>query len=127
VYRIFDQQSTVYHQNMRRILNACFPGLAFSDQMRKTWIADAYLCSAPKEGGNVPAASWRTSARDYLMPQLQLLRDRVIVALGSKAQQRLKVYDGQFLRAGSAAPPGSNFRGARESWNQIPEHVRLKR
>jgi hypothetical protein len=37
-YRIFDQRRDQYHRNIRGILDACFPDLAFSHQMRRTWI-----------------------------------------------------------------------------------------
>jgi hypothetical protein len=53
-------------------------------QLRKTWITEAYLCSARVEGGHVRALSERTCAHDYLLRQLRLLRDRAIVALGGK-------------------------------------------
>ena len=84
-YRDFEGMANPFHRNIRSILDECFPGLDFLHQMRRTWITDAYLCSAPVEAGNVPAASWKTCARSYLLPQLRLLEDRAIVALGRKA------------------------------------------
>jgi Uracil DNA glycosylase superfamily len=120
VYRYFDPPATLYHRNMRRIIDSCYPGLDFEEQLAKTWITDAYLCSAPVEGGSVRAASWRACATDYLRPQLELLRGRVVVALGRKAQQRVDSFEGPVLNAGSVAPPGCNFKGVRQSWNAIP-------
>jgi len=59
VYQHFEEPATLYHRNVRKILDACFPGLGFAEQMRRAWITDAYLCSAPVEGGNVPGADHR--------------------------------------------------------------------
>jgi hypothetical protein len=124
VYGMFDPPATLFHRNIRTILDACFPKFDFSQQMRRTWITDAYLCSAPEEGGSVRAASWRTCSRNYLLPQLRLLRDRKIVALGRKAEQRMRGFDGPFLYAGAVAPPGCNRPDVRESWTRIPQYLR---
>jgi len=123
VYQHFEEPATLYHRNVRKILDACFPSHGFAEQMRKAWIVEAYLCSAPTEGGNVPATSWRTCARDYLVPQLEILRDRAIVALGRKAQQRVRAFDGPVLVAGAVSPPGCNLAAVRESWDAIPDYV----
>ncbi|MEW6059807.1 MAG: hypothetical protein AB1551_06670 [Actinomycetota bacterium] len=104
-YRAYEQATTLYYRNVRTILDGCFPGIDLAEQMRMVWITDAYLCSAPVEGGSVPAASWRTCAHDYLLPRLALLRDRAIVVLGRKAQARVAAFDGEVLAAGSVAPP----------------------
>jgi hypothetical protein len=130
-YRDFDQayrdsdRNKDFHRNIRRwILDKCFPNLDFSHQMRRTWITESYLCSAQVEGGNVRAVSWRTCARNYLLPQLWLLKDRTIVALGQKAQQRMQGFDGPFLRMPAAGPPEGNKFSTRESWKAIPQYLR---
>jgi uracil-DNA glycosylase len=95
--------------------------------MRRTWITESYLCSAPVEGRNVRAASWRTCARNYLLPQLELLKDRAIVALGkTKAQPRIEALalDIPFLRMPAAGPPEGNKSSARESWKAICQYLR---
>jgi hypothetical protein len=129
-YRALERRCSQFHINLRYVLDLCWPDLELTAQLRKTWITESYLCSAAKEGGSVPARSWRCCARDYLIPQLELLHDRVIVALGSKAQNRTKGLPGVH-GARAVAPPGSNKPGARESWNQIPswlaEHKRSRR
>jgi hypothetical protein len=84
---------------------------------------DAYLCSAKQEGGSVPAKCWRACARDYLSPQLRLLQDRPIVALGRKAQGRVGSCGVPFIKAFSVAPPGCNYRKARPSWEVIPDRL----
>ena len=117
--------TTLFHKNIRRILDSCWPQVTLEDQLRKTWFVDTYLCSARVEGGTVPAKSWRRCGIDYLGPQLRLLSDRAIVALGRKAQKRTQAaFDGKFLGVGSAAPPGCHWPGVRQSWETIPPYVR---
>jgi uracil-DNA glycosylase len=58
----------------------------------------------------------------FLDRQLDLFPGAVVVALGSKATKRLR--GRTFLSAFAAAPPGCNFRGARESWERIADAVR---
>jgi hypothetical protein len=127
-YRDFDQMANPFHREIRRILDECFPNLDFSQQMRRTWITDAYLCSARVEGGHVPAVSWRTCARDYLLPQLRLLKDRAIVALGGKAKDRMAdtgEFDGRFLHVHH--PSARDRSRARETWREIPPYLHEKR
>ena len=78
-----------FNTNFCRILDACWPDLSRYEQLRRTWRAESYLCSAPRQGGDVPKASWSVCGRDYLAPQLPLLVDRAMVACGGKAQRRL--------------------------------------
>jgi hypothetical protein len=126
VYRIFDTSRRRYHRNFRSILDLCFPNLDFSQQMRRTWITESYLCSAPHVGGDVTPESERTCARGYLRPQLELLRDRAIVALGGKAKDRI-VDTGQFDVLPVHHPSARDQRKARESWRKIPPYLREKR
>jgi hypothetical protein len=119
-YRHLERRSSQFHRNLRYVMDLCWPGLTLRAQLRKTWITESYLCSARVEGGSVPVRSWRRCTSDYLIPQLELLEDRVIVALGSKARERAKAFAGHVHPAWAVAPPGSNRPEARESWNQIP-------
>ncbi|MBI5142015.1 MAG: hypothetical protein HZA20_07455 [Nitrospirae bacterium] len=63
----------------------------------------------------------------HLSKQLELLPHALVVALGGKAQKRLRsIGFTEFLPAFAAAPPGCNFAGAKESWEQIPIELRYK-
>jgi len=120
VYRFvrecFAKERTRFHRNVRNLLNGCFrPDLDFDFQLRKVWLTESVLCSAEREGGNVPAAAWRACRADYLQAQLRLFDRPVVAALGSKAQGRTKSIPG-VLPAFAVAPPGCNFTGAKESW-----------
>jgi hypothetical protein len=113
-----------FNVNFRGVLNDCWPGLSPYAQMRRTWKAESYLCSAPREGGSVPRSSWSVCGRDYLKPQLLLLADRAIVACGSKARDRIRALGfTQFLEVPALAPPGVNQPGAREKHREIPEYL----
>jgi hypothetical protein len=129
VYRIFERSHAPFHSNIRWILDECFPGLCFSQQMRRTWITEAYLCSLRPGKKNAPARSWEKCAENYLLPQLQLLKDRKIVALGGKAQsrvralRRLRGFDCRFREALHPSVRPLDLPRARESWKKIPPYL----
>ena len=126
-YRCMKLGTDQFHRNVRHILNLCFPEDSFDSQLCKTWMTESLLCSAPKEGGSVKASSWRACAACYLKPQLDLLSQAFVVALGSKAQSRLKSIGIPFFPAGAAAPPGCNFPSAKSSWDEVAKILRERR
>ena len=78
-----------FHRKLKCLLNLLFPGLPLNRQLRKVWITQTYLCSAPTESGRVPKASENECARRYLSKQLKLLRGKPVIALGKgKAHRR---------------------------------------
>jgi uracil-DNA glycosylase len=64
-------------------------GLGLDKQLRQIWRTNSVLCSAVVEGGNVPNAIVRTCISSYLKPQLALVPNAMVAALGRKAQNRL--------------------------------------
>ncbi|MDE0241072.1 MAG: hypothetical protein OXQ84_12910 [bacterium] len=123
-YRCFRDGVDLFHRNMRRILDLAFPGLALDDQLRRAWITNTYLCSAPEEAGNVPAAASIACGGTYLRAQLELLPDAPVIALGRKAHERVKRLGSaipdlanRLFSAYAASPPGCNRRGAYSSWS----------
>ncbi len=123
----FGRGTDLFHRNVRLILNSCWPDLDFNGQMRKAWLTESVLCSAAKEGGSVPAATWRECGHRYLVKQLSSVPDALVVALGGKARDRLRsIGVSNFLEAGSVAPPGCNRREVRASWRAIPEELRRR-
>jgi len=118
----------LYHRNLKQILELCWPEESLDIQLRKVWITNSVLCSAPQEGGGVSAAVTRECAARFLVPQLRLFQHAVIATLGSKAATRLeRVGVTNFIRAGAAAPPGCNRREVRESWQKIANAVQARR
>ncbi|MFJ4192797.1 hypothetical protein [Pseudomonas sp. NPDC089534] len=115
-YQCMAHGTDLFHRNVRHILNLCFPNDSFDRQLQKTWMTESLLCSAPKEGDQVSASAWRTCSMCYLKPQLDLLSQAFVVALGHKAQARLSSIGIPFFAAFAASPPGCNFNGARDSW-----------
>jgi hypothetical protein len=124
----FETGKDQFHRNVRAILDSCWPGLSLRDQLKKVWMTESVLCSATKEGGSVSAAATSECGTRYLAPQLQLLPHALVVALGGKAQKRLRAIGFQtFLPAFAVAPPGCNFSGARESWEGIAIELRRRK
>ncbi len=123
-----------FHANMRKILNLLVPDKHLSKQLRKVWISETYLCSAPNEGGGVPAVAERACARKFLLRQLSLLPDLPVVALGGKAQKRIRRLlsdvpglEHRLIDAWAASPPGANSPKARQSWVLAADQVRAFR
>ena len=107
-----DGRPTPFHRNLRRILDFCWPGCTLDEQLQKTWITPTVLCSASISGGPVPSVVENACAKRYLLPQLQLLPDAFVLALGGKAGARLR-------RAGRRADAAAQHPSARP--NSMPE------
>ena len=127
-YRCFRDGVDLFHRNMRRILDLAFPGLALDDQLRRAWITNTYLCSAPEEAGRVPAAASIACAETYLQAQLALLPERPVIALGGKAHTRVRRLRSaipdladRLFSAYAASPPGCNHSAAYPSWSAAVE------
>ena len=114
----------LFHRNLRKVLSLIFPGLEFAGQLKKAWITETYLCSAPQETGPVRSQSERWCARQYLAKQVALFDGRPIIALGRKAQQRAKPYAPNLIEAYAIAPPGCNRKAALPSWEAAATRAR---
>jgi hypothetical protein len=126
--KCFCEGKDFFHRNVQFILKQCWPGLAIDQQMRKALLIDSVLCSAKVECGSVPPNSSRHSVASYLSPILELVPQALIVGLGNKAQNRMKmggIYN--FQSAISVAPPGCNRHGAKDSWCKIAENIHQRR
>lgn len=121
----FADGKDLFHRNIRTLLNLCWPQLTFEEQMRKTWITDSVLCSAPKECGPVHRDMEQACAFRFLVPQLRQFPSALVVALGRKADERLRRAGiTGFEYAYSVAPPGCNHKPARTSWERVAALVR---
>ena len=80
---------TPFHRNMRQILDCFFPGQSLAEQLKKTWTTNAVLCPAQVSGGPHLARVEAACANTYLAPQLALLDNAFVLALGNKARDRL--------------------------------------
>jgi hypothetical protein len=118
----------LFHRNVRKILEMCWPNMPFEQQMHKVWLTESVLCSAPKEGGRVSRSASMACGERYLLGQLALFPHALVVALGSKARNRLRAFGvTDFLSAYAAAPPGCNMPQALESWKQVPVELARQR
>lgn len=126
--RCFAEGTDLFHRNVRHVLDLCFPSQGIREQLRKAWLTESVLCSAAKEGGHVPVAVSRNCANTYLVPQLQLMSNAFVAALGSKAQSRL-IAAGvtNFFPAAAVAPPGATRPAAKASWVALAEEFRERR
>lgn len=112
----------VFHRNIRLIMDDCFPGLTFDEQLRYVWLTDSVKCSASREGGNIPVATARECCSRYLEREIALFPQAIIVALGRKAAKRLKAAP-NILEVAAAAPPYGVRKEAKATWKAISEAV----
>jgi hypothetical protein len=116
-WKCLETKKELFHKNVRHIIDLCFPGMSFKEQMRYTWRTNAVLCSAKVECGRVPKEIEFECVNRYLMSQLNLFNNAKIIALGAKARDRLiRAGVKNFIPAWSAAPPGCNRQEAKKSW-----------
>ena len=124
-YHAFETRMDAFHKNIRLIMNMCWPDLSFDERLRKVWITNSILCSVNSRYEEIPQYVEKKCAEKFLLPQLKLFPNALIVAMGNKAEKRMKnigVID--FISVDSAAAPGGNTVKAKESWKKIP--VELK-
>lgn len=124
-YQCYESGKDLFHRNVRYILDLFWPGMTFSEQMRRTWITESVLCSAKMEGGSVPEQASQSCVDRYLRPQLRILNDCSILALGRKAERRTSGMP-NVTPVAAAAPPGCNRRGAKESWIKAADEFRKR-
>ena len=123
-YKCFEYGKDLFHRNVRSIMKSCWPADSFRIHMEKVWITESVLCSALKESGSVPTSICRYCADKYIKKQIELFKHAKVVALGSKAKNRLeKAEIRNFLPAFAAAPPGCNKKEAIRSWNEISVYL----
>lgn len=128
----FERQQSPFHRNVAFLLSCCWPGLAFAEQVRRTWITEGVLCSAKASTARVPAVVERECATRYLRRQMEILPDAFVIALGRKAERRLRLADrAPDVTVIAAGLPAGNWSTARPSWEQagraFQDHQRARR
>lgn len=119
----------LFHRNVRSIMDMCWPGMSFDQQSRKVWLTESVLCSAGSEGAHVSQRVSIECGGRYLLPQLRLFPDSLIVALGRKARDRLLrlgIDASRFYAASAVAPPEGNKPAARKTWEGIPTRLQSR-
>lgn len=131
----------LFHENLRRILDMCWPDASFEQQLRKVWLTDSVLCSAREEAGRVIDQISLVCGRRYLRRQVNLFKNNrpfendnasLIVAVGGKARDRLRSLGfgaSDFISVYSVAPPfaQTNYAEALASWERIPAELNRRR
>jgi hypothetical protein len=111
---------SAFHVNLQTILNKCWPGLSFEEQMKRTWITESVLCSAKVSAGPLKKDVAKACAETYLQRQLALFPGRFVACLGGKAEQRMKWAGLPYnFKAGAPGLPGGNFKSSKESWAKL--------
>ena len=125
----YEDKTKPLHRNMRYILDLIFPKQSLAQQLRRTWVTETYLCSAPEPGAYVRTEPAKACAKHYLAPQLCLFPGRPVVAFGTKAQVRVKhIADlvpsllERLIVAHAAAP--RDYSRARQSWREAAQRAR---
>jgi len=127
-FHYHQRQQDQFHRNVRQVLDLCWPGISFETQLSRVWMTESVLCSAKRECGPVSSSTERACGERYLLRQLALFPNALIVTLGTKAKRRLRALGlKDFLAVGAVAPPGCNQAKVRDSWRRIPEELALRR
>ncbi len=106
-----------FHGNLKYVLNACWPGLTLIDQLKRTWITEATLCSAETSTGPIRRQIEAECTSRYLKKQIALFPGAFILALGSKAANRLRSAEIPFHYAARAVGRPIGIRvEAEQSW-----------
>jgi len=124
VGRMFRESTDPFHENIRTILSSCWPNLSIEDQFRKVWMTNSVLCSAKTETGRIPVSITRFCGKRYLLAQLNLFPNALIVAMGKKAKGRLEDLGiSDCLVVSSPARPEGSKKRAKDSWKRISEEL----
>lgn len=117
-----------FHRNVRRLLDICWPHMAFDEQLSKVWMSESVLCSAKKECGAVPRAVIRECGERYLKKEIDLFPNALVVALGAKARDRLQLLGIEnFESAIAMSPRGCNSPEALKSWERVGDCIAARR
>ena len=120
------------HENVRTLIRRCFRGMSLVEAMRRVWITESVLCSAPSPGARIRPGIERFCAEQYLLHQLRLFPNATIAAMGrNKAVKRLKRYKdripNRIVECGAVYPPGCNFKSTKGSWDTLVDIVTRQR
>lgn len=125
-YHSFKTGRGVFHQKARAFFDLCWPGLTFEDQLRRVWVTESVLCSAEWSTGPVAREVEMECGARYLIEQLKLFPNAMVVALGSKAKKRLSRLGLHRIHSAYAfGLPGCNKEEALPSWVRISEHLNV--
>ena len=114
-FSAIEDEASPFQKRLKYLLNYLF--LDIQDQLdlqlRKTWITETYLCSIRPSKKDAPPLAKQECVDRYLAPQLDLLSERPVIALGGIAYKQAQelipdVYLKQFLH------PSARFRTDKE-------------
>jgi len=110
-------RNSAFSRNLTFILECCWTPLDLEAAIQRTWITESVLCSA--EYPCAPVLSAATCTSNYLIQQLHLFPAAFLVALGRKAQGRLRSLGYDAAYAPSPAKPSGNWHSSKHAWEQL--------
>ena len=127
-YKCFAEEKDTFHQKAKWFMRRLYPCLSFDEQLRHVWMTESRLCSIANETGSQRDP---TCAKRYLLPQIKLLPNAMVVAFGKKAQHHMQQLakrngtNGRWLRASAMSPPEANKPRAKQSWEKAIDELCL--
>ncbi len=109
-------QPAPFHRNMRHILDCFWPDQSLAEQLKKTWLTNAVLCTAQVSGGPHLTRVEAACADTYIAPQLDLLSSAFVFVLGNKARNRLVAAGLRFDAVGRHPSARVSDADKRASW-----------
>lgn len=82
--------NSLFHRNVRRILVLCYPGETTKLALTRAWLTESLQCSTETALGDAPKDVRRNCGERYLLPQYELLNHAFRLALGGKADRRMR-------------------------------------
>ena len=119
--------ATKLHENLAWVMDELWPSTSFEYKLRKVWITESRLCSVEDEIREAKGGDKKLCAREYLLPQTNILPNATVVLFGGKAQTRVGNYFPEAINAVALAPPGCNISNARPSWEKAIGVIKEKR
>ena len=111
-----------FYKSTTYILNSCFPEFRdnIEEIMKHVWITESVLCSATRTTGPVSKSIETECAKRYLLKQYHLMRNSFWVAVGRKAERRMRRAGIRvdFVISHPSRPEGNKPR-ARKSWQSL--------
>ena len=122
-FGIMNSSQDIFHRNVRWFIDQILPHKNLREQLENVWLTEGRLCSVDQEIGG---RKDRLCAQTYLLRQIELMPQAIVIGFGGKAQAYLSGLKVPHIAAYSLAPPGSNHRPARPSWEMAAVAVRTK-
>jgi len=120
--------ASAFHRNLRFILDCCWPGVPLTEQLQQPWITETTLCSAPVSTGSILRKVENECINRYLKAQLAIFSNPFKLALGRKAESRMRAAGvvPDFVARAAGLPMGHRVE-AEKQWKEAGKAFRIYR